>query len=135
MVSVYFLSKYIGNKIELFLSNISKKNSSFIGENFMNNLPFFISIYFILNYCFELLSLLVEDKLYASYMIMLCKIFKEVGKYLVFLLLIVINHTFNKYIQEYDFGFSSSGFSDHKPKDNERTRVNIYKDEDEFDDV
>ena len=87
MVSVYYLSKQIGNKIELFLSNISKKNPSFIGENFMNNLPFFISIYFILNYGFELCSLLVDHKLYASYMIMLCKIFKEVGKYLVFLLL------------------------------------------------
>ena len=135
MVGIYFLSKYIGNKIELFLSNISKKNPSFKGENFINNLPFFISIYFIINYCFELFSLLVEDKLYASYMIMLCKIFKEVGKYLVFLLLIVINHTFNNYIQENDFGFSSSGFSDRKPKDNERTRVNIYKDEEELDDA
>ncbi len=136
MVSVYYLSKQIGNKIELFLSNISKKNPSFIGENFMNNLPFFISIYFILNYGFELCSLLVDHKLYASYMIMLCKIFKEVGKYLVFLLLIVINHTFMKYIQDNDFGFSSSSFStDHKSKDNERTRVTIYKDEDEYDDA
>ena len=137
IASVYIFSKYIGTKIEIFLSNITKKHSSFIGENFMNNLPFFITIYFILNYSFELISLLIVHKLYASYMIMLCKIFKEVGKYLIFLLLIIINHSFNKYIQNYDFGFSSSGMNEikTKDKDNERARVNIYKDEDEYDDA
>jgi hypothetical protein len=137
IASVYIFSKYIGTKIEIFISNITKKHSSFIGENFMNNLPFFITIYFILNYSFELISLLIVHKLYASYMIMLCKIFKEVGKYLIFLLLIIINHSFNKYIQNYDFGFSSSGMNEikTKDKDNERARVNIYKDEDEYDDA
>ena len=102
----------------------------------MNNLPFFISIYFILNYSFKIISLLIDHILYASYMIMLCKIFKEVGKYLAFLLLIIINHSFNKYIQDYDFGFSSSnsGITDVKSRDNERRKVDIYKDEDELDD-
>ena len=137
IVSVYIFSKYIGSKIEIFISNITKKHASFIGENFMNNLPFFITIYFILNYSFELISLLIVHKLYASYMIMLCKIFKEVGKYLIFLLLIIINHSFNKYIQNYDFGFPSTEMSENKnkDKDNERARVNIYKDEDEYDDA
>ena len=134
--SVYYFSKYVANKIQLFIANISRRQPSFIGENFMNNLPFFISIYFILNYSFKIISLLIDHILYASYMIMLCKIFKEVGKYLAFLLLIIINHSFNKYIQDYDFGFSSSnsGITDVKSRDNERRKVDIYKDEDELDD-
>ena len=134
--SIYYFSKYVGNKILLFISNITKKHPSFIGAYFLNNLPFFISIYLILNYSFEIISLLIDHKLYASYMIMLCKIFKEVGKYLVFLLLIIINHSFNKYILDYDFGFSSSngGITNIKSADNERKRVDIYKDEDEIDD-
>ena len=147
IIGIYILSKYIGGKIEIYLANVVKKDSSFGGENFINNMPFFISIYFILNYCFELFSLLIEHKLYASYMIMLCKIFKEVGKYLVFLLLISIYHTFNKYMVEDDFGFSNNNANNPNNVNNvnndndlrshptERTRVKIYEDEDELDNV
>ena len=105
LFGIYIFSKYIGGKIEIYLANVVKKDSSFTGENFVNNMPFFISLYFMLYYCFELFSLLVDHKLYASYMIMICKIFKEVGKYLVFILLIIIYHIFNKYMIEVDFGF------------------------------
>ena len=129
---IYIFSKFLGEKIEIYLAIVVKKDSSFGGENFINNMPFFISIYFILNYCFELFSLLVENKLYASYMIMLCKIFKEVGKYLVFLLLITVYHTFMKYMVEDDFGFSSNP-TDLKGHQSEPTKVDIYKDEDDFD--
>ena len=133
--SIYYLTKYVGNKIKLFISNIIKKNPSFIVGNFIDNIFPFISTYLILNYSFEIISLLIEHKLYASYMIMLCKIFKEVGKYLVFILLIIINYSFKKYIIDYDFGFNSSGITEIKRKVNERARVNIYKDEDEYDDA
>ena len=135
LIGIYILSKYIGGKIEIYLANVVKKDSSFSGENFVNNMPFFISIYFILHYCFELFSLLVEHKLYASYMIMLCHIFKEVGKYLVFLLLITIYHIFNKYMVEDDFGFSVPAATEPKGQPTEKTKVNIYKDEDEYDDA
>ena len=135
IIGIYILSKYMGGKIEIYLANVVKKDSSFSGENFVNNMPFFISIYFILNYCFELLSLLIEHKLYASYMTMLCKIFKEVGKYLVFLLLIIIYHIFNKYMVEEDFGFSTPPTIDPKEHQTEKDKVVIYKDEDEYDDA
>ena len=42
LVSITIFYKYIGNKIDLFLSNITKKNNQFHGQNFINNLPFFI---------------------------------------------------------------------------------------------
>lgn len=138
MLCIYLMFKYIGKKIEVYLASIVRKDSSFTGENFVNNMPFFISIYFFIDYCFELLSLLIEHKLYSSYMIMLCKIFKEVGKYLVFLLLIIVYHTFNKYLVEEDFGFSSSEHEhehDSKEQPTENTKVDIYKDEDEYDDI
>ncbi len=61
---------------------------------------------------------------------MLCKIFKEVGKYLVFLLLITSYHTFNKYIVEENFSLGEV-----KVSSSEKTGANIYKDEDDYDDV
>lgn len=134
--SIYYFYTYIGSRINTFLINMIKKHTSVIGENFLINAPFFICIYLILNYIFELISLLVDHKLYASYMIMLCRVFQEVGKYLVFLLLIIINHSFIEYMKDYDYGYDhNTNNNEIKSKDNERTKVNIYKDEDEFDDV
>ena len=131
IISIFIMSKYIGSKIEAFLSNVTKKAASFNGENFIKNMPFYISIYFIINYFFELFSLFVEDKLYASYMIMLCKIFKECGKYLVFLLLIIVYYTFNKYISDeiYEYGGNES-----KGQSSGKGSVSVYKDEEEYDD-
>lgn len=128
IVGIYMIQKLIGGKIETFLAIISKKDSSFSGENFINNMPFFITIYFIIDYCAQLMSLFVENKLYASYMIMFCKIFKEVGKYLVFLLLIILYHIFNKYLSEESY--ASEG-----KIGEEKSKVNIYKDEDDYDEA
>jgi len=133
IIGIYMLSKYIGGKIEIYLDIIKKKNSSFNGQNFVNNMPFFISIYLILNSCLEIFNLLVENQLYSSYMNMLCKVFKEVGKYLIFILLIVIYHIFNKYIIEGDKFGNNEDPKGHYPTD--KTKVNIYRDEDEYNDV
>ena len=130
IIGIYILSKYVGGKIEVYLANIVKKEPSFDGENFMNNMPFFISTYFMINYFIEIISLFIDHKLYSSYIIMLCKIFKEVGKYLVFLLLITSYHTFNKYIVEENFSLGEV-----KVSSSEKTGANIYKDEDDYDDV
>ena len=129
LVSITIFYKYIGNKIDLFLSNITKKNNQFHGQNFINNLPFFILIYFMINYILQLCSLMIENKLYESYMVMVCTVFKEVGKYLVILLLIAVYHSFNKYIKEYDFGFSA----ERSKKASDKNKVQIYKDEEEVD--
>lgn len=129
LVSITIFYKYIGNKIDLFLSNITKKNNQFHGQNFINNLPFFILIYFMINYILQLCSLMIENKLYESYMVMVCTVFKEVGKYLVILLLIAVYHSFNKYIKEYDFGFSA----ERSKKSSDKNKVQIYKDEEEVD--
>ena len=132
MIGLFIMSKYIGEKIETYTSNITKKDASFSGENIINNMPFFISIYLIINYFFEIFSLFVEDKLYASYMIMLCKIFKECGKYLVFLLLIILYYTYNKYISDEMYDYGGNEPSSHTSG---KGSVAVYKDEEEYDDV
>ena len=132
MIGLFIMSKYIGKKIETYTSNITKKDASFSGENIINNMPLFISIYLIINYFFEIFSLFVEDKLYASYMIMLCKIFKECGKYLVFLLLIILYYTYNKYISDEIYDYGGNEPSSHTSG---KGSVAVYKDEDEYDDA
>ena len=133
IIGVYIMSKYLGNKIESYLANITKKNPSFNGENFINNMPFFISIYFGINYCIEIFNLFIEHKLYDSYIIMFRKIFKECGKYLVFLLLITIYHTFCRYVSEDEAEFTTAETKEQPTT--KKGNVTIYKDEDEYDDV
>ena len=96
-------------------------------------MPFFISIYLIVNSCLEMFSLLVENKLYSSYMNMLCKLFKEVGKYLIFILLIIIYHIFNKYIIENDYMSVNNKVP--KGQQTEKSTVNVYRDEEEYNGV
>ena len=116
VISIFY--KYIANKIDLFLSNISRRNNQFQGRNFINNLPFFIFLYFTIFYVLQLCGLMIDNKLYESYMTMICTIFKEVGKYLNILLLIAVYHSFNKYIKETDFTY------DNKHNQNENNKVN-----------
>ena len=116
IISIFY--KYIANKIDLFLSNISRRNNQFQGRNFINNLPFFIFLYFTIFYVLQLCGLMIDNKLYESYMTMICTIFKEVGKYLNILLLIAVYHSFNKYIKETDFTY------DNKHNQNENNKVN-----------
>ena len=120
LISVFY--KYIANKIDLFLTNISKKNNQFQGRNFINNLPFFVFLYFTIFYILQLCGLMIDNKLYESYMTMICTIFKEVGKYLNILLLIAIYHSFNKYIKQNEFVYETKPIQ----KDN---KVQVYKDD------
>ena len=120
VISIFY--KYIANKIDLFLSNISRRNNQFQGRNFINNLPFFIFLYFTIFYVLQLCGLMIDNKLYESYMTMICIIFKEVGKYLNILLLIAIYHSFNKYSKENEFVYETKPIQ----KDN---KVQVYKDD------
>ena len=99
---------YVGVKIDLFLKNVEKKNPYFSGQRFTSNIPQFIIIYFLIYYVLKIFGLFIENKLYFSYMEMVCDIFKEVGKYLSFCLVISIYYLFNKYIKEEDYDFANS---------------------------
>ena len=124
LISISVFYKYIANKIEIFISYISKKNSQFKGKNFIANIPFFIFLYFVIYYILQLCALMIDNKLYESYMIMICTIFKEVGKYLVILLLIAIYHSFNKYVLDFEIQYNQN-------KPIQGNNVQVYKDEED----
>ncbi len=99
---------YIDIKVNLFLKNVEKKNPYFPGQRFTSNITQYIIIYFVIYYILKIFGLFIEDKLYFSYMEMACDVFKEVGKYLSFCLVISIYYLFNKYIKEEDYDFANS---------------------------
>jgi len=99
---------YIDIKVNLFLKNVEKKNPYFPGQRFTSNIPQYIIIYFVIYYILKIFGLFIENKLYFSYMEMACDVFKEVGKYLSFSLVISIYYLFNKYIKEEDYDFANS---------------------------
>ena len=107
IITILLYSYYIGNKIELFLAKMDKISTLYEGRNIIYNLPLFIAIYFIIFYILKILGLLVENKLYCSYMELTCDIFKEVGKYLTFSFVISIYYLFNKYIKEDNLDYST----------------------------
>ena len=123
-LSIFY--KYINNKIDIYLTNIQKNNNQFTNKNFIINLPFFIYIYLVINYILRLFGLMSENKLYESYMSMICTIFKEVGKYLVILLMISLYNTFNKYVR-----INEHTYNPQPTKPVEKQKVQVYKDEDE----
>ena len=108
IIALLAYSYYISTKILLFLNNVSKKNPNFAGRSQIANLSSFIVIYFIIYYVLKLFGLFLKNKLYCSYMEMGSDIFKEVGKYLSFALVIAIYYLFNKYIKEDDYDFTNS---------------------------
>jgi hypothetical protein len=126
LISVSVFYKYIANKIDIFLTNILKKNNKFQGKNFINNLPFFVFLYFTIFYILQLCGLMINNKLYESYMTMICTIFKEVGKYLNILLLIAVFHSFNKYVKQNEFSYDNTPI----PNTN---KVTVYKDDEDED--
>ena len=126
--SITLFSKHIIEKLNQFMSNFDGKLN--YSGRFINAFPQFITIYFTINSCIELVGLLVNNLLYNSYLEMLCQIFKEGGKYLVFLLLIMIFDSSNKYLNNNENEYKGTPKSE-KPKKN---KVSVYKDEDEIDD-
>ena len=122
LITIFY--KYIGNKINLFLANIWKKNIQFQGKNVIGNLPFLIFLYFSIFYILQLCGLIIHNELYESYMTMICTIFKESAKYLNILFLIGIYHLFNKYIIK-------SNFVNENKHTQNKIKVHVYKDEED----
>lgn len=133
LISISIFYKYLNNKINTFLSNIQKKHNQITSRYFISNLPFFIYIYFLINYVLQLFELKLDNKLYESYMSMICTIFKEVGKYLVIVLLVALYNTFNKYVKDTYFGYAPQNEVPLEKK--EKKKVEVYKDEEETDNL
>jgi len=87
---IYILYKVLGDKIQDFLNIVYRINADFSGQNCIKNFPFIISSFLIVNYFFQIIVLLLRNKLYKSYLKIICLLFQEVGKNLVIVLLIII---------------------------------------------
>ena len=132
LLSISVFYKYLKSKIDIFLSNVQKKNNNFTNINSTSSLPFFICIYFIIYQLLQLFDLMLEDKLYESYISMISIIFKEVGKYLTLILLAVIHIVLNKYAKETDFGYTPQTQNNNIPNEkNQKKKLEVYKDEEE----
>ena len=101
--SILVYTYYIKGNINKFLSSVEKKNSNFETKIFIYNLPLFIMLYFVIHSFLKIIVFLVENLLYISYIEMASDLFKEVGKYLCFGMLIAIYYLYNKYIKEEDY--------------------------------
>lgn len=127
IVAAYGISNYVEKRMENFFSIIIEKNGQFGNITYISNFPYFISIYIMINYFIEIISLLISNKLYAVYIEMICLIFKESVKYLVIILLIIILYYFEKYSTDNDLDFNNQS----KNEVSETSKVNVYKDEEE----
>lgn len=127
IVTAYIISNYVEKRMKNFFFIIMEKNAQFGNLIYISNFPYFISLYIMINYFIEILALLVSNNLLAVYIDMICLIFKESVKYLVIILLIMINYTFDKYSTYSDLDFNNQSKND----DSETTKVEVYKDEEE----
>ncbi len=127
IVAAYIISNYVEKRMKNFFFIIMEKNAQFGNLIYISNFPYFISMYIMINYFIEILALLVSNNLLAVYIDMICLIFKESVKYLVIILLIMINYTFDKYSTYSDLDFNNQSKND----DSETTKVEVYKDEEE----
>ena len=98
---------YLKGKIELYLGNVEKKTQNYAGQICINNLSLFIPLYFTIYLALKIIALIVQNQLYVSYLEMGSDIFKEVGKYFSFALVIFLYNLYNKYLEE-NFDYSSN---------------------------
>lgn len=111
ILCIFVYGYYLKRKINFFSSNVEKRNPNYSGKVWVYNLPLFIPMYFIIYFAIKVLVLIMKDRLHASYMEMASEIFKEVGKYFTFILIIFLYNLYNKYIKEDDDDYSSNANS------------------------
>ena len=132
LLSISVFYKYLKNKIDIYLSNVQKKNNNFTNINSISSLPFFVCVYFIIYHLLQLFDLMLENKLYESYVRMISIIFKEVGKYLNLILLAIIHNILNKYVKETDPGYTPQNQNNNIPNEKiQKKKMEVYKDEEE----
>lgn len=102
ILTIIGYSYYIQSRISLFLINLEGKRLHITCKNMQHNLAYLIALYFVLFYLLKIGLLFIEHKLYYSYMLMACDIFKEGGKFLLFGLMMLLVNSFNKFIKDED---------------------------------
>lgn len=102
IVSILAYTYYIQSRINFILENLKRKKINVTCRRVSDNLSILIALYFVIFYGFKIINLFVKHKLYYSYILMAGDVFKEGGKFLIFTLMILILHSFYKYIKDDD---------------------------------
>ena len=100
ILAIMAYAYYIQSRVSLYISNLERKRFDFSCKKMSLGMTYLIAIYFIIHQALKICSLYIEHKLYYSYMLMACDIFKEGGKFLLFGLMIVLVNSFNKFIKD-----------------------------------
>ena len=100
ILAVMAYAYYIQSRVSLFIHNLERKRFDISCKNISLNITYLIALYFIIFQALKICTLFIEHKLYYSYMLMACDIFKEGGKFLLFGLMIILVNSFNKFIKD-----------------------------------
>jgi len=133
ILAIFFLYLYgnnEANKMILFMSEIAIKNPNInLNQNFMNVMPSISLYYYYMYYLSKIIGLSFENLLYQSYIEIFGDIFKEVGRYLIFSILINIYYLYNKYIKEEGYVIASNENYDDSKNQNQSNDNSIVEDE------
>ena len=100
IIAVMAYAYYIQSRVSLFINNLERKRFDISCKNMSLNMTYLVALYFIIFQALKICTLFIEHKLYYSYMLMACDIFKEGGKFLLFGLMMILVNSFNKYIKD-----------------------------------
>ena len=100
IIAVMAYAYYIQSRVSLFINNLERKRFDISCKNMSLNMTYLVALYFIIFQALKICTLFIEHKLYYSYMLMACDIFKEGGKFLLFGLMMILINSFNKYIKD-----------------------------------
>ena len=130
IVSLYLYGNNITNKLLLFVNGVATKNQ-YINQNqyFIQVIPSFCLMYYYIYYLSKIMGLFFENLLYQSYIELFGDVFKEVGKYLIFAMLIFIYFLYNKYIKEEEYEVVSNENYDNINNQNKRNDNSIVEDD------
>ena len=107
IIACLIYAYYVWGKLQIFLTNIERKHLISI-KHIIHFLLLFIVLYFMIYYFLKVIILTIQYPLYLSYAEVASDIFKEVGKYLSYCLVISIYYLFNKYINEEKYDYSKN---------------------------
>lgn len=99
---------YVSNIAKNFFENFKNPKQKFEVGNYTIIFPIFIALYFFIYYLLKIVILMVDFKLYISYLDLASLIFKEAGKYLSLYVIFVIYQITMRYINKGEANYTTN---------------------------
>ena len=100
IVAILFYALHVKRRVELFLNHLEKKQSEYFARNFLHNIIIFLALYYIIYYGMRIFGVIIENKLFHSYMEIATDMFKELSKYFCFTMVIYFYYLDVRYLEE-----------------------------------